>query len=325
MSVPIVICDDSSFARKQIARALPSGWDVGITFAANGHECLDALRAGRGDVLFLDLTMPGMDGFDVLERIRAEDLPTLPIVVSGDIQPESQQRVKRLGAVAFIQKPVQATELVEVLDGYGLLELLHKGEAFNVGELDFNDWCQELANVAMGRAANLLAKVIEEGIELSIPRVTLLQESELGMLLNAVGQDGTSVVSQGFIGAGISGETLLFFDDNQAPSLAKLLNYSEQVDDPLEIELLMDLANILVGAFLKGLSEQLDGRFSQGHPQLYLHQGRDVLQAGRPRQQNLAIELDYRIGREQIRCDQLLLFSEDSLQALTHHMEASQS
>ena len=73
MPTPIVICDDSSFARKQIARSLPSGWNVDITYATNGREGIDAIREGKGDVLFLDLTMPDMDGFAVLEYIRVND------------------------------------------------------------------------------------------------------------------------------------------------------------------------------------------------------------------------------------------------------------
>jgi CheY-like chemotaxis protein len=85
MATPVVICDDSSFARKQIARALPAGWDVDITFAGGGREGIAAIQAGKGDILFLDLTMPELDGFAVLEYIRRHDLPTLPIVVSGDI------------------------------------------------------------------------------------------------------------------------------------------------------------------------------------------------------------------------------------------------
>ncbi len=100
MSIPVIICDDSSFARKQVMRALPSGWDVDLTFCENGREAVAAIEAGKGDILLLDLTMPVMDGFEVLTYIRKNDLPTLPIVISGDIQPESHKRVMALGAVA---------------------------------------------------------------------------------------------------------------------------------------------------------------------------------------------------------------------------------
>lgn len=121
MSTPVVICDDSSFARKQMARALPKDWDVDVTFAGNGEEAVIAIKEGKADVLFLDLTMPILDGYGVLEAIRAEDLPTMVIVVSGDIQPEARDRVKSLGALDFIKKPVTTEKIQGILTDYGLV------------------------------------------------------------------------------------------------------------------------------------------------------------------------------------------------------------
>ncbi|MCW8918407.1 MAG: response regulator [Gammaproteobacteria bacterium] len=317
MATPIIICDDSSFARKQIARALPAGWDVTITYATNGREGLAAIRAGRGDVLFLDLTMPDMDGFAVLEAIRAEDLQTLPIVVSGDIQPESQRRVKQLGAVAFIKKPVDGEELVAVLGDYGVLSILNGGGERVVERVEFSDWCQEIANVAMGRAAELLTRLIGQSVELSIPRVNLLEASELAMTLSSAhaGQ-GVSLVSQGFIGGGVSGETLLSFDDSDIPGLAALLRHGDETGAAREEEALMDVANVLVGAFLKGIADQLDIQFSQGHPRIQMHRARDkrlLPPQLADHRRTLAIELGYTIGSQRILCDQLVLFTETSI------------
>jgi chemotaxis protein CheY-P-specific phosphatase CheC/CheY-like chemotaxis protein len=317
MPTPIIICDDSSFARKQIARALPGGWDVDITYAASGREGIEAIRAGKGDVLFLDLTMPDMDGFDVLEFIRAADLPTLPIVVSGDIQPESQRRVMQLGAVAFIKKPVDAEELTSVLNDYGVLSILTGAAERRVEQVGFNDWCQEIANVAMGRAADLLTQLIGQSVELSIPRVNLLEASELEMTLLTVRDgDGVSLVSQGFIGGGISGETLLSFDDGDITGLAALLHHSGDTGTAREEEALMDIANVLVGAFLKGISNQLDINFSQGQPHIQMHRNNEK-QLLSPQvadhKQTLAIELGYTIGKQRILCDQMVLFTEASI------------
>jgi two-component system chemotaxis response regulator CheY len=122
MATPILICDDSSFARKQMARALPTDWDVEITFAENGEVGLEAIRAGKGEVVFLDLTMPVLDGFGVLEAIKSNDLNAMVIVVSGDIQPEAQARVKQLGAMEFIKKPTNKEKITEVLTQFGILE-----------------------------------------------------------------------------------------------------------------------------------------------------------------------------------------------------------
>ena len=120
MGIPLLICDDSNMARKQVTRSLPEGWDVDITYAKNGLEGLAAIREGKGEMVFLDLTMPELDGYGVLETVFKDGLNAMIIVISGDIQPEARERVKKLGAIDFIKKPVDQEKLVAVLDAYGL-------------------------------------------------------------------------------------------------------------------------------------------------------------------------------------------------------------
>jgi len=121
MPKKVLICDDSNMARKQMARALPENWPVEVVFAKHGEEAIEQIKANEFEVLFLDLTMPVMDGYTTLEVIRKEDLPIMVIVVSGDIQPEAQERVKKLGAIDFIKKPVDKARIENVLTEYGIL------------------------------------------------------------------------------------------------------------------------------------------------------------------------------------------------------------
>ncbi len=121
MPTSVLICDDSRMARKQLARALPEDWDIDVQYAENGNEALAIIRAGEAEVTFLDLTMPEMDGYELLQEIRANDLPTVVIVVSGDVQAEAIERVRQLGALEFIRKPATAEVLHSVLSRYGLL------------------------------------------------------------------------------------------------------------------------------------------------------------------------------------------------------------
>lgn len=121
MTTPVTVVDDSALARKMLIRALPADWEVDITQAANGHEALAAYRAGRAGVMFLDLQMPDMDGYQVLETLRRENLDSFVVVVSADIQPLAQQRVKDLGAIGFVRKPVQADEIGSLLRQYGVM------------------------------------------------------------------------------------------------------------------------------------------------------------------------------------------------------------
>lgn len=121
MSLPILVVDDSAMARKMLIKSLPADWDVEISQAENGVEALEAYRAGKAAVMFLDLTMPVLDGFGVLEALRKEDLNSMVIVVSADIQPVAQERVMSLGAIAFVKKPVSSELITSVLKQYGVI------------------------------------------------------------------------------------------------------------------------------------------------------------------------------------------------------------
>ena len=121
MSTPVTVVDDSALSRKMMIKALPAEWSVDITQAANGMEALEAYHAGKAHVMFLDLTMPVMDGYQVLENLKKEGLNTMVIVVSADIQPLAQERVLALGAMAFIKKPVDTGILRKILAEFGIL------------------------------------------------------------------------------------------------------------------------------------------------------------------------------------------------------------
>ena len=354
MSTPLLICDDSNMARKQVARSLPEDWDVDISFASNGLEAIEAIKAGKGDVLLLDLNMPVMDGYEVLEAIAKDDLPTIVVVISGDIQPEAHQRVTSLGALDFIKKPVNKDKLTEILTSYGIYnaeknpsvassevvqvepkvdlsstvsspiveEIKPPEEGIAPLEPDLRDCYQEIANVAMGRAGDLLAKLLDVFVELPIPNVNLIEVSELSMALSAVEEnESTSGICQGFIGAGVSGEALLILNDSSFKDVASLMNYQEVLDENSELELLMDMANVLISACLSGMSEQLDMNFSQGHP-VVLGQHRKVSELiitnSKRWKRTLAIEISYNIENYPIKCDLLLLFTEDSMKTLNN-------
>ena len=267
-----------------------------------------------------------MDGYQVLQAIKDEALKTKVIVVSGDIQPEAHEQVMQLGALSFIKKPCSADEIASLLTQLNLYQA--GGESTGLAEQTLNlsvevrDVYQELANVAMGQAADLLARMLGQFVILPIPNVNVLEVSELHMALNSTSGESTlSAVCQGFIGAGIAGEALVLFHDSSFTDLAKLMKYQGVLDRNAELELLMDMSNVLIGAFLRGFAMQLDVPFNQGHP-VVLGQHRpveDLIKANQHRwRRTLAIEINYKIRDHQVQCDLLLLFTEDSLQFMNH-------
>ena len=327
MSFPVLICDDSALARKSLARTLPTDWHVSISYAENGAVALEAILQGKGDLVFLDLNMPVMDGYQLLAEIKKRKLSTIVIVISGDIQPEALKKVRTLGALDFIQKPVNPATLIDLLSSNGLYTpnikaLQHTPEMPLT--IDLLDAIQEVANIAMGRAGDLLARLLDVFVLLPIPNVNTLAPSELEMaLISTTNKDRISAVSQGFISSGISGEALIIFHDASFKEMASLLNYAQPITAHTEIEVMNDIANILIGAFLSGFAEQLDITFSQGQPSILGQHCviEDLIADRKPHwKKTLAIELGYSIEHHNIKCDLLLLFTEDSIKTLSNKM-----
>ena len=327
MTTPVIICDDSSFARKQMARTLPKSWDIELSYASNGIEALDLIRKGKGEILFLDLNMPVMDGYQTLEGILKEDLPTMTIVVSGDIQPEAMQRVKKLGALEFIKKPVDIDHVGQILNSYGIdfetgNENKHHGDDDTI--LDLDDSYKELANVAMGRAADLLARLLNAFVVMPIPNVKHIEINELEMAMQHIkSNDSISAVCQGFIGSGVAGEALLIFNESSYSDIAELMKYDGEITEATQLELLMDISSVLCNACLNGIADQLDINFSLGHPMVigqHIHFD-DILKGSSTQWKKLlTIEMGYQIEGKNINCDLLLLITEDSIDALNERV-----
>ncbi len=325
MSSRILICDDSAMARKQLSRALPPDWDVVQDFAEHGREALEKIQTGGVDVMFLDLNMPVMDGYETLAAIKAADLPVIVVVVSGDVQPEAVARTRALGAYDFIKKPVSSERLEQIQADFGLFSLRSKSApppppivSSRIHPQGF-DALQEVANVAMGRAASLLAQLLGVFVELPIPRINMLAPSELRMALDLAAHHETfSAVCQGLIGEGVAGEALLILHDSSYSDIAKLLHRQDGELPSVQAEMVMDIASILIGSFAKGLADQLDMTFSAGHPMvLGRHFELEELLRQQPRwRQTLAIEVGYRIEAHPIDCALLLLLTEESVPIL---------
>jgi len=338
MTTRVLICDDSSLARKQMARALPKNWNAEVTFAFDGRNALEKLRAGAGELLFLDLNMPEMDGYEVLDAIRKEDLPVLTIVVSGDIQPEARARVRKLGAIEFIKKPTDTDLVLKLLQDYGFLrpeDLVEEHEQSASADttnttstsapISLNDYLQEIANVAMGRSSDLLARLLRVFVKQPIPRVEMIARSELSMAISAAQADSSySAVCQGFTGAGVAGEALLLFADASFNDMAELLHYEDMDTESIQVEVLMDMSSILFGAFLKGIGDQLDLKLGLGHPTV-LGQHRqigDLLEHHSTRHEKLlCIEISYELEDREISCDMLVLLTEDSVPFLEQRLQ----
>ncbi len=179
------------------------------------------------------------------------------------------------------------------------------------------DCYQEITNVAMGQAADRLARLLKVFVTLPIPNVNIIEINEFKMTLKALeGATSVSAVCQGFIGAGIAGEALLIFNDASFGDISGLLKYPGDLDYHEELEILMDVANVLNGACIQGIGNQLDITFSQSHP-IILGQHCTIAELIEEQEnrwkRTMAIEINYNIDEHKINCDLLLLFTEKSV------------
>lgn len=109
-----LIVDDEPVARKVLREELEFvAPDVVIAGeAADGEAALAQIRGLRPDVVFLDLQMPGLTGFDVIRNL---ELPNLPVIIIVTAYDKHAMEAFDAGAVAYLLKPVSSTKLSESL------------------------------------------------------------------------------------------------------------------------------------------------------------------------------------------------------------------
>jgi FixJ family two-component response regulator len=110
----IAVIDDEEAVRKALRRLLRSAGLSVVTFSG-GREFLASLASARPDCAVLDLHMPDVTGFDVLERLTEMKAGVPVIVVTGQDSPDAEARVMRSGAAAYVRKPVDDRVLLDTI------------------------------------------------------------------------------------------------------------------------------------------------------------------------------------------------------------------
>lgn len=118
----ILIVDDDAAVQTTIRLLLERAGHHVIS-ASDGRKGLLSLEAGHFDLLFLDIFMPGMDGFETMRVVRQQH-PRIPIIViSGRPMPSDREAppdfltmATKLGAVTCLQKPFKGTELLAAVN-----------------------------------------------------------------------------------------------------------------------------------------------------------------------------------------------------------------
>lgn len=107
-----LVVDDSKISRRWLIEMIPKKIleNAEIIEGCNGEEAIALYIEHQPDVVFLDITMPVLDGFEALERIRTLNKDALVVMISADRQKSTKEKVLSLGASALISKPIDEEE-----------------------------------------------------------------------------------------------------------------------------------------------------------------------------------------------------------------------
>jgi two-component system LytT family response regulator len=109
-----IIVDDEALARRGLKLRLSRRDDVEIIAEArNGREALKLIRELEPDLIFLDIQMPGMDGFDVLRELPTENMPAVVFVTAFN---DYAIKAFEANALDYLLKPIEDDRLSEALD-----------------------------------------------------------------------------------------------------------------------------------------------------------------------------------------------------------------
>jgi DNA-binding response OmpR family regulator len=112
----VLLVEDHADTRQMYAEFL--GIDFDVVTAADAEDALKIMRARAPDVLVTDLSLPGMDGFELISKVRSDAaLQTIPIIcLSGYGGYEHEERALAAGSDRILQKPCMPDELAAIVN-----------------------------------------------------------------------------------------------------------------------------------------------------------------------------------------------------------------
>jgi CheY-like chemotaxis protein len=110
----IVIVEDQNDARAMLRAALELHGHI-VKEARDGPAGLEAIRRLTPDVAFVDLGLPGFDGFELARRVRAAGIPTILVALTGYSQPADRARTAEAGFDRHLVKPVDPLVVLELV------------------------------------------------------------------------------------------------------------------------------------------------------------------------------------------------------------------
>ena len=180
----VLVIDDDAVVGRSFDRVLSDkGYEVDT--ARNGEEGLKDMESQDYDVIFTDIKMPGMDGLEVAERIKARCPWTPVVVITGYGTEENEARAHVLGVNGFVRKPL-TPEMIESVTLKALEKPAEALEAANepavaevAPEAPMSGW-KKVSRVARNIGLFLAAPFIALGYVIALPAVGFYMFAKLG-------------------------------------------------------------------------------------------------------------------------------------------------
>jgi DNA-binding NtrC family response regulator len=113
-NIKILLVDDEEEFVKTLSERIKMR-NLGPDIALNGEQALKIVKDQVPDVMILDLRMPGIDGMEVLRRVRKKYPEVQVIILTGHGTEKDEKEARRLGAFEYMQKPADIDNLVKTI------------------------------------------------------------------------------------------------------------------------------------------------------------------------------------------------------------------
>lgn len=185
---------------------------------------------------------------------------------------------------------------------------------------DQKDTLKEIVNIAMGQAGDSLARILDVFVTLSIPTIELIEVSNIvPTVTEMINTDkNVSAVRQSFYNQ-FQGEAIVLFNQAGCNDLAILMGYETDAEDINKQELLLDIANILAGACLNGIGEQLGTELSYSPPTIMAENAtlENVLNPDALSWSHaLLMEVNFSLENSEFKSHLLILMAEETINSL---------
>ncbi len=141
--ITVLIVDDHALVRMGIKRLLEDTQDIQVIGEAqNGEEALLMVQQHHPDIILLDMKMPGIDGWEVIRRLKASSASSKIIAVSALSVEPLPSRVLQMGAMGYLSKEASIEEMT------GAIRKVHRGERYMSAQLAQNLAIQRLNPVS---------------------------------------------------------------------------------------------------------------------------------------------------------------------------------